>query len=512
MGTGAARGGGGTRVPEINGDEAAAAGGAPPRRRAPRRKRGRNDATRASSSAGPAGGRSARARRLSTARTVRRRADRARRASDEEDVPPAGSKSKSDSNAGEKPRFGRRRASRGARRRGGAAFARRVHAGGGGLAPPCPSRGPCARSARRARRSAAALGRDVRVAVVARALAAHAALRTHPEAIVVMTPLGEIIGSFLEDDRAARRTAERKRNAAERAARAAGIELDMDDLSASTIVDPATLKSAKKRAEAEEARRVAAALRADAAAADAAAAAPQFREELCVCAVEAVLPPAESGTAAAFKDEVERGAEKRGGLVPGGARGGGHRAAPRWPPAATGGRRAASDAATRLIAHRARRRARWLRRACAWRPACTSPRRGFSPRSCRRPRSRRRKAPRTTRRRRASRGWRARTSTFPLGRTRRNETTTKAPFRRRVCSPTPEKERRTMRSPWRCPAPWLSARPSPRNRAGRTGPWWSRWWRAWCAEAPRDSRGASARRRRNAKPGRCSVSFPKREA
>ena len=332
-----------------------------------------------------------------------------------------------------------------------------------------------------------------------------------------MTPLGEIIGSFLEDDRAARRTAERKRNAAERAARAAGIELDMDDLSASTIVDPATLKSAKKRAEAEEARRVAAALRADAAAADAAAAAPQFREELCVCAVEAVLHARpESGTAAAFKDEVERGAEKRAGWCQVALEAAATlRRAALWPPAATGGRRAASDAATRLIAHlcAAATRARWLRRACAWkRPACTSPRRGFSPRSCRRPRSRRRKAPRTTRRRRASRGWRARTSTFPLGRTRRNETTTKAPFRRRVCSPTPEKERRTMRSPWRCPAPWLSARPSPRNRAGRTGPWWSRWWRAWCAEAPRDSRGASARRRRNAKPGRCSVSFPKREA
>ena len=195
--------------------------------------------------------------------------------------------------------------------------------------------------------------RDVRVAVVARALATHASLRTHPEAIVVMTPLGEIIGSLLEDDRAARVIAERKRNAAEKAARAAGIELDMDDLSASTIVEPATLKSAKKRAEAAEARRVAAALRADAAAADAAAAAPQFREELCVCAVEAVLRARpESATAASFKHESERVAEKRAGWCQVALEAAATlRRAALWPPAATGGRRAASDAATRLIAH-----------------------------------------------------------------------------------------------------------------------------------------------------------------
>jgi len=195
--------------------------------------------------------------------------------------------------------------------------------------------------------------RDVRVAVVARALATHASLRTHPEAIVVMTPLGEIIGSLLEDDRAARVIAERKRAAAEKAARAAGIELDMDDLSASTIVEPATLKSAKKRAEAAEARRVAAALRADAAAADAAAAAPQFREELCVCAVEAVLRARpESATAASFKHESERVAEKRAGWCQVALEAAATlRRAALWPPAATGGRRAASDAATRLIAH-----------------------------------------------------------------------------------------------------------------------------------------------------------------
>ena len=60
-----------------------------------------------------------------------------------------------------------------------------------------------------------------------------------------------------------------------------------------------------------------------------------------------------------------------------------------------------------------------------------------------------------------------------------------------------------MRSPWRCPAPWLSARPSPRNRAGRTGPWWSRWWRAWCAEA----RGSRARRAAAAHAGRVDVRF-----
>ena len=195
--------------------------------------------------------------------------------------------------------------------------------------------------------------RDVRVAVVARALATHASLRTHPEAIVVMTPLGEIIGSLLEDDRAARLIAERKRNAAEKAARAAGIELDMDDLSASTIVEPATLKSAKKRAEAAEARRVAAALRADAAAADAAAAAPQFREELCVCAVEAVLRARpESATAGAFKHESERAAEKRAGWCQVALEAAAtlRRAAP-WPPAAPAGRAAErrGDAAHRAF-------------------------------------------------------------------------------------------------------------------------------------------------------------------
>ena len=351
-------------VPEINGDEAAAAAReaalAASAARAEGAKRGRNDATRASSSAGPAGGRSgARATfEYGAANPFDGALTELDDASDEEDVPPAGSKSKSTTlNAGkEKPAI--REAPRVPRRAGDAVAPLSRAAFTLAVADSLPSM-PISQPLRAIRalvlesKRGLPSRRDVRVAVVARALAAHAALRTHPEAIVVMTPLGEIIGSFLEDDRAARRTAERKRNAAERAARAAGIELDMDDLSVSTIVDPATLKSAKKRAEAEEARRVAAALRADAAAADAAAAAPQFREELCVCAVEAVLHARpESGTAAAFKDEVERGAEKRAGWCQVALEAAATlRRAALWPPAATGGRRAASDAATRLIAH-----------------------------------------------------------------------------------------------------------------------------------------------------------------
>ena len=351
-------------VPEINGDEAAAAAReaalAAAVARAEGAKRGRNDATRASSSAGPAGGRSG-ARATSeygAANPFDGALTEFDDASDEEDVPPGGSKSKSTTlNAGkEKPAI--REAPRVPRRAGDAVAPLSRAAFMLAVADSLPSM-PISQPLRAIRalvlesKRGLPSRRDVRVAVVARALAAHAALRTHPEAIVVMTPLGEIIGSFLEDDRAARRTAERKRNAAERAARAAGIELDMDDLSASTIVDPATLKSAKKRAEAEEARRVAAALRADAAAADAAAAAPQFREELCVCAVEAVLHARpESGTAAAFKHEGERGAEKRAGWCQVALEAAATlRRAALWPPAATGSRRAASDAATRLVAH-----------------------------------------------------------------------------------------------------------------------------------------------------------------
>ena len=347
-------------VPEINGDEAAAAAReaalAAAVARAEGAKRGRNDATRASSSAGPAGGRSG-ARATSEYGAANPFDD----ASDEEDIPPGGSKSKSKSttlNAGKEKREAIREAPRVPRRAGDAVAPLSRAAFTLAVADSLPSM-PISQPLRAIRalvlesKRGLPSRRDVRVAVVARALAAHAALRTHPEAIVVMTPLGEIIGSFLEDDRAARRVAERKRNAAERAARAAGIELDMDDLSASTIVDPATLKSAKKRAEAEEARRVAAALRADAAAADAAAAAPQFREELCVCAVEAVLHARpESGTAAAFKHEGERGAEKRAGWCQVALEAAATlRRAVLWPPAATGSRRAASDAATRLIAH-----------------------------------------------------------------------------------------------------------------------------------------------------------------
>ena len=62
---------------------------------------------------------------------------------------------------------------------------------------------------------------DVRVAAFARALATHAEMRTHPEAIVVMTPLGEIIGAHMDEDVRARRAAHRAETAAAEAERAA---------------------------------------------------------------------------------------------------------------------------------------------------------------------------------------------------------------------------------------------------------------------------------------------------
>ena len=62
---------------------------------------------------------------------------------------------------------------------------------------------------------------DVRVAAIARALATHAEMRTHPEAIVVMTPLGEIIGAHMDEDVRARRAAHRAETAAAEAERAA---------------------------------------------------------------------------------------------------------------------------------------------------------------------------------------------------------------------------------------------------------------------------------------------------
>ena len=194
--------------------------------------------------------------------------------------------------------------------------------------------------------------RDVRVAIVARALTTHASLRTHPEAIVVMTPLGEIIGTLMEDDgRSVRIAAERTRLAAERAAAAAGVTLDMDDLSLTGMTDPSTLKSQKKRQEAFDANQVINKLRQDARNADAAANAPQFREEVAICAVEAVLK-ARPGNIEGFSYEAKAASEKRAGWCQVALEAAATlRRAALWPASATGGRRAACDASMRLLAH-----------------------------------------------------------------------------------------------------------------------------------------------------------------
>ena len=49
---------------------------------------------------------------------------------------------------------------------------------------------------------------DLRVAVLAAVLSCHAHMRTHPEAIVVMPPLGEILAAHLEPDAGLRRAAD----------------------------------------------------------------------------------------------------------------------------------------------------------------------------------------------------------------------------------------------------------------------------------------------------------------
>ena len=82
----------------------------------------------------------------------------------------------------------------------------------------------------------------------------------------------------------------------------------MDDLSASTIVD-SDAQVSQKRAEAEEARRVATA---ESRRGGGGGGGAQFREELCVCAVGCATLGRERDRSR-VQDEVERGAEKRAG-------------------------------------------------------------------------------------------------------------------------------------------------------------------------------------------------------
>ena len=174
---------------------------------------------------------------------------------------------------------------------------------------------------------------DVRVAAIARALATHAEMRTHPEAIVVMTPLGEIIGAHMEEDVRARRAAHRAETAAAEAERAAS--------SAASAARGAGARfgasSKKKRAERDSATRALETLRAEAARATAEARAVTYREELVVCAVEAILAlrPADEEARAGWRQvALEASATLRRAAL--------------W--TNLDGRRAAPDAALRLIA------------------------------------------------------------------------------------------------------------------------------------------------------------------
>lgn len=175
---------------------------------------------------------------------------------------------------------------------------------------------------------------DVRVAVVSRALATHAEMRTHPEAIVVMTPLGEIIGAHMDEDVRARRAAQRAETAAAEAERAAA-SAEAAARGAGAFGFGAS--SRKKRAERDSATHALETLRAEAARASAAARAVTYREELVVCAVEAILAlrPADEEARAGWRQvALEASATLR------------HAALWNDPD----GRRAAPDAALRLIA------------------------------------------------------------------------------------------------------------------------------------------------------------------
>ena len=149
-----------------------------------------------------------------------------------------------------------------------------------------------------------------------------------------MTPLGEIIGAHMDEDVRARRAAHRAETAAAEAERAAA--------SAASAARGAGAfgfgaSSKKKRAERDCATRALETLRAEAARATAEARAVTYREELVVCAVEAILAlrPADEEARAGWRQvALEASATLRRAAL--------------W--TNLDGRRAAPDAALRLIA------------------------------------------------------------------------------------------------------------------------------------------------------------------
>ena len=165
---------------------------------------------------------------------------------------------------------------------------------------------------------------DLRVAVLARVLSTHARMRTHPEAIIVMSPLGEIIASYLDDDDGPQRAAAAAAAAVKAAEETAANEKkEKTGYFGGSSKKPADDGGALDR------------LRAEAARAAAAADAVQFREEIVVCGVEAILSlrPTEEEASGWCTVALEAAASLR--LVP------------FW---RCNGRRAAADAVLRLIA------------------------------------------------------------------------------------------------------------------------------------------------------------------
>ena len=165
---------------------------------------------------------------------------------------------------------------------------------------------------------------DLRVAVLARVLSTHARMRTHPEAIIVMSPLGEIVASYLDDDAGPHRAA---------AAAAAAVKA-AEEAAASAKPEKSGYFGGSSRKPVDDGGALDA-LRAEARRAAAAAEAVRFREEVVVCGVEAILSlrPTDEEASGWCTVALEAAASLR--LVP------------FW---RCGGRRACADAVLRLIA------------------------------------------------------------------------------------------------------------------------------------------------------------------
>jgi hypothetical protein len=121
---------------------------------------------------------------------------------------------------------------------------------------------------------------DLRVAVLAIALLTHARMRTHPEAIIVMSPLGEILAVYMDEDQTPKRAA---------AAATAAVQNAQRQIASWTNEDGKAIGGKIARAETADVEASLPGLKAAAAEANAAMKQTQFREELVVAAVEGIL-------------------------------------------------------------------------------------------------------------------------------------------------------------------------------------------------------------------------------